>query len=190
VTSSTFTILSGARRIVLPCVAAAALLVPAAAWADAAGPGPGTGTIGTTLPDLPPADPDQTTPEVIPAPAALPDLAPADPTAVGRPVVPITFPDQVNSFGTPGRIAEPSTLPDLAPANATQVSPETPAILPDLPPADPTQVAPVGQTAGDDGFDFGDAGIGVAVVAGACAFLLAVAAFLVGRRRRLGASHS
>lgn len=190
-TSSTFTILSGARRIVLPCVAAAALLVPAAAWADAAGPGPGTGTIGTTLPDLPPADPDQTTPEVIPAPAALPDLAPADPTAVGRPVVPITLPDQVNSFGTPGRIAEPSTLPDLAPANPTQVAPEVisaPETLPDLPPANPTQVA--SQPAADDGFDFGDAGIGVAVVAGACAFLLAVAAFFVGRRRRLGASHS
>jgi len=168
VTSSTINILSRTRRIVLPCVAAVALMVPAAAWAGAAGPGPGTGRIGTTLPDLPPANPT----EVVPPAVSLPDLAPADPTDVGRPVVPITLPDPVSSsFGTSGRIAEASTLPDLAPAN-------------------PTQVAPVGQTAGDDGFDFGDAGIGVAVVAGACALLLAVAAFFIGRRRRLGASHS
>jgi hypothetical protein len=120
----------------------------------------------------------------------LPDLAPANPADIGRPVVPITVSDPVSSsFGTSGRIAEPSTLPDLAPANPTQVAVPATA-LPDLPPANPTPLVPVGQTAGDNGFDFGDAGIGVAVVAGACAILLAVAAFFVGRRRRLGASHS
>jgi hypothetical protein len=196
-----FDILNRTKRIMVPCVAAAALVAPSAAWAmqgapsgvppvvapaDAAGPGPGTGAIGTTLPDLPPANPD----DIGQPAAALPDLAPANPADVGRPVVPIIVSDPVSSsFGTSGRIAEPSTLPDLAPANPTNVAVPATA-LPDLAPANPTQLAPVGQTAGDNGFDFGDAGIGVAVAVGACAILLAVAAFLVGRRRRLGASHS
>jgi LPXTG-motif cell wall-anchored protein len=48
-------------------------------------------------------------------------------------------------------------------------------------PADPGAVP-----TGNDGFDFGDAGIGAAVVAGASAILLAAAALVVGRRRRLG----
>ena len=193
--TSSFDILIRAKRIALPCIAAAALVAPGAAFAQQPAP----------YPDLPPAD---TTAVAEPA-QSLPDLPPADPTDVGRPAVPITVPDGVSSsFGTAGRTAPSSTLPDLAPANPTdvvvpetplpdlppanptQVTPETPAVLPDLPPANPTLVAPASQPAGNGGFDFGDAAIGVAVVAGACAFLLAVAAFVVGRRRRLGASHS
>jgi hypothetical protein len=90
-------------------------------------------------------------------------------------------------------ISGPETLRDLAPANPTQIAPEVisgPETLPDLPPANPTQVAPVVKPAGNGGFDFGDAAIGVAVVAGFCAMLFALAAFLMGWRRRLGASHS
>jgi hypothetical protein len=206
VSSSMFDILNRTKRIVVPCVAAAALIAPSAAWAmqGSPPPAPELTSESATLPDLPPANPN----DVGQSEATLPDLAPADPTAVGRPVVPITVSDPVSSsFGTSGRIAEPSTLPDLAPANPTNVAVPATA-LPDLAPANPTQVAVVERPApadnlaarnrsaspvvatSDDGFDFGDAGIGVAVVAGACALLLAVAAFLVGRRRRLGASHS
>jgi hypothetical protein len=42
----------------------------------------------------------------------------------------------------------------------------------------------------EDGFDFSDAGIGAAIMAGAGALLLATAAIVLGRRHRLGASHS
>ena len=220
--TSTFNIRKQTRRIVLPCVLAAALMAPAAAWAMQGAteetPAP------ATRPDLPPANPSDvaesvaTLPDLAPANptdvgqsvATLPDLAPANPTAVGRPRVPITLADPVSPEGifqspasstlpdlapaNPSDVARPATtLPDLAPANPTQITPEAipaPATLPDLAPANPMPLAPDGQTAGDDGFDFGDAGIGVAIVAGACALLLAVAAFFVGRRRRLGASHS
>jgi hypothetical protein len=209
VTTSTFNIRKQTRRIVLPCVVAAALMAPAGAWAMQGAPYGATEETPApaTRPDLPPANPSDVAESV----AALPDLAPANPTDVGqsvatlsdlepafstdigRPGAPITLlPDQTRF--SPNRIfqsPEPSTLPDLAPANPTQITPEAipaPATLPDLAPANPMQVAPVGQTAGDDGFDFGDAGIGVAIAAGA--FMLAVAAFLTGRRRRLGASHS
>jgi hypothetical protein len=211
VTTSTFNIRRQTRRIVLPCVVTAALMAPAAAWAmQEASYGPTEETPApATRPDLPPANPSDVAESV----ATLPDLAPANPmdvgrsvatqshpapafsSDIGRPGAPITLlPDQTRF--SPNRIfqsPEPSTLPDLAPADPTQITPEAipaPATLPDLAPANPMPVAPVGQTAGDDGFDFGDAGIGVAIVAGACALLAAVAAFFAGRRRRLGASHS
>ncbi len=123
-------------------------MAPAAYAADnAAGPGPGTGTI-VAADDA--AGPGPGT-GIIGAPG-LTALPPASPVDVVRP--------EVTSF--PGLSGPPSP-------EATAVEPETTA---------------------NDGFDFGDAGIGVAVVAGACALLLAVAAFFVGRRRRLGASHS
>jgi hypothetical protein len=208
VTTSTFNIRKQTRRIVLPCVVAAALMAPAATWAMQGAPIGATEETPApaTRPDLPPADPSDvaesvaTLPDLAPANPmdvgqSVSDLAPASPTDIGRPGAPITLlPDQTRL--SPKRIfqsPEPSTLPDLAPANPTQITSEAipaPATLPDLAPANPMPVAAVGQTAGDDGFDFGDAGIGVAIVAGACALLLAAAAFFVGRRRRLGASHS
>ena len=187
--SSTFNILSHAKRIVVPGIAAVALMAPAAAWAMPAGRGAGerrpTPRRLSRI-SRPPTRPMWDGPRL-----ALPDLPPASPTDVGRPAVPITVlpitPPGL-SFSSEGTFQSPapSTLPDLAPANPTQVTPEElPArtTLPDLPPASPTLAAPVGQPAVNDGFDFGDAGIGVAVVAGACALLLALAAFFVGRRR-------
>ena len=208
------------KRFVLPLVAAAALMAPAAALAEAPNPNLVAGQTPATLPDLAPANPT----DVGQSPATLPDLAPANPNDVGRPTVPITITHAVSPRGifqvppsstlpdlapaNPSDAGQPSaTLPDLAPANPSDVGQPATA-LPDLPPANPTQVAGLSRPApadnlaardrsaspvvatSDDGFDFGDAGIGVAVVAGACALLLAVAAFFVGRRRRLGASHS
>jgi hypothetical protein len=172
------------KGFVLSLVAAAALMAPAAALAEAPNPNLVAGQ----------------------TPATLPDLAPANPSDVGRPTVPITITHTVSPEGifqlppsstlpdlapaNPSDVGQPSaTLPDLPPANPSDIGQPAEA-LPDLPPANPTQVAQPVTPAGDNGFDFGDAGIGVAVVAGTCAILLAVAAFLVGRRRRLGASHS
>jgi hypothetical protein len=127
VTSSMFDILNRMKRIVVPCVAAAALIAPSAAWAMQGGPPSG--------------------PVVTPEIAALPDLPPTQAAVIERP----------------------------APADNLAAREES---------------ANAVVATSDDGFDFGDAGIGVAVVAGACALLLAVAAFFVGRRRRLGASPS
>jgi hypothetical protein len=124
---STFNLMRRSRRIVLPCVAAMALIVPAAALAAE-----GAGDFS-----LPPG-------------AQLP------------------------AEYTPGEFSPPpgATLPS---ESTGQV---------------PTTSNPVPMPAAADGFDLADAGIGAAISAGAVAFLLAGAALLMGRRRRLGASHS
>ena len=64
VPGSTLNTLKHSKRIALPFVAAAALMAPAGAWAEAPNP--------------------YLTTQEIPAPAALPDLPPASPTDVGQ----------------------------------------------------------------------------------------------------------
>jgi hypothetical protein len=149
VKTSTHNFLRQTRRIVLPCVAAAALVVPVAAQAAESGTGEFSLPPGATPPaEYAPGDFSPPPGATLPLPA---EYAPAD-------------------FSPPPG----ATLPDGAtPAGQVQM------------PSNPTAAAAV-----DEGFDFGDAGIAIAVVAGACALVLAAAAFLVGRRRRLGASHS
>jgi len=82
--------------------------------------------------------------------------------------------------------SEIAALPDLSPTQAAVI--ERPPPAENLAARD-RSASPVVATS-DNGFDFGDAAIGVAVVAGACAVLFTAAAFFVGRRRRLDTSHS
>jgi hypothetical protein len=162
---STTNLLRHTRRIVLPCVAAAALIVPTASQAmlrtpvgvQAADPVAGNGAGEFSPP---------------PGATSLPEFSP--------PAGAILPPE----FSPPRGVTPPDSSTRSGQVETTISQPE---------PGTVTQVRPTGPVAAptvNDGFDLGDAGVGAAIMAGAGALLLAAMAFAVGRRRRLGASHS
>ena len=162
---STTNVLRQTRRVLLPCIAAAALIAPAGAQAMLSAPA------GAQAPD-PVAGNDAGPFSPPPGATSLPAFSPP-PGAILPPEFPsprgVTPSDRSTRSGQVD-----TTISEPAPTVAPQIRSNTPVVAPAV----------------NDGFDLGDAGIVAAIMVGAGALLLAATAFVVGRRRRLGASHS